>query len=142
MKKSKIGLWAIISPVKFKITIAMLLASIGAISLISSLLLLCLTLSNILIEVYTDCQNIVNLKTRKTKLIENNYHSGSGKLIKNHDLYKDFFKIESRLNLNIIKVKGHKKTILKDNIDNIFNLVDKASRSALRDEFKDKESLV
>lgn len=50
MKKSKIGLWAIISPVKFKITIAMLLASIGAISLISSLLLLCLTLSNILID--------------------------------------------------------------------------------------------
>ena len=99
-------------------------------------------LSNILIEVYTDCQNIVNLKTRKTKLIENNYHSGSGKLIKNHDLYKDFFKIESRLNLNIIKVKGHKKTILKDNIDHIFNLVDKASRSALRDEFKEKESLI
>ncbi|MBP6289429.1 MAG: hypothetical protein KA355_02300, partial [Aliarcobacter sp.] len=68
--------------------------------------------------------------------------SGSGKLIKNHDLYKDFFKIESRLNLNIIKVKGHKKTILKDNIDNIFNLVDKASRSALRDEFKDKNTLL
>ena len=99
-------------------------------------------LSNILIEVYTDCQNIVNLKNRKSKLVENNYQSGTGKLIKNHDLYKDFFKIESRLNLNIIKVKGHKKTILKDNIDNIFNLVDKASRSTLRDEFKDKESLV
>ena len=46
------------------------------------------------------------------------------------------------LNLNIIKVKGHKKTILKDNIDHIFNLVDKASRSALRDEFKEKESLI
>ena len=54
-------------------------------------------LSNILIEVYTDCQNIVNLKTRKTKLIENNYHSGSGKLIKNHDLYKDFFNSSIRI---------------------------------------------
>lgn len=95
-------------------------------------------LLNILIDVYTDCQNIVNLKTRKSKLVENNYHSGTGKLIKNHDLYKDFFEKESRLNLNIIKVKGHKKTALKDNIDNIFNLVDKASRSALRNEFKDK----
>ena len=28
-------------------------------------------LSNILIEVYTDCQNIVNLKNRKSKLVEN-----------------------------------------------------------------------
>ena len=99
-------------------------------------------LSNILIEVYTDCQNIVNLKNRKSKLVENNYQSGTGKLLKNHDLYKDFFEKESRLNLNIIKVKGHKKTILKDNIDHIFNLVDKASRSALRDEFKEKESLI
>ncbi|MGJ0313344.1 ribonuclease HI [Aliarcobacter cryaerophilus] len=96
-------------------------------------------LSNILIEVYTDCQNIVNLKNRKSKLVENNYQSGTGKLLKNHDLYKDFFEKESRLNLNIIKVKGHKKTILKDNIDYVFNLVDKASRSALRDEFKEKE---
>ncbi|AYJ79969.1 ribonuclease H [Aliarcobacter cryaerophilus ATCC 43158] len=99
-------------------------------------------LSNILIDVYTDCQNIVNLKTRKYKLIENNYHSGTGKLIKNCDLYKEFFEKESKLNLNIIKVKGHKKTILKDNIDNIFNLVDKASRSALRNEFKDKNTLL
>ena len=98
-------------------------------------------LSNILIEVYTDCQNIVNLKNRKSKLVENNYQSGNGKLLKNHDLYKDFFEKESRLNLNIIKVKGHKKTILKDNIDYVFNLVDKASRSALRDEFQEKEGL-
>ncbi|MFV7791586.1 ABC transporter ATP-binding protein/permease, partial [Aliarcobacter lanthieri] len=50
MKKQKVGLWAIMSPVKFKIRLAMFLASIGAISLISSLLLLSLTLSNILIN--------------------------------------------------------------------------------------------
>lgn len=50
MKKQKVGLWAIMSPVKFKIRLAMLLASIGAISLISSLLLLSFTLSNILIN--------------------------------------------------------------------------------------------
>lgn len=50
MKKQKLGVWAIMSPVKFKIGLSMLLASIGAIGLISSLLLLCLTLSNILIN--------------------------------------------------------------------------------------------
>ena len=37
------------------------------------------------------------------------------------------------LNLVFIKVKGHKKSGLKDEIDNIFNLVDKASRKALRE---------
>ena len=42
----------------------------------------------------------------------------------------------------VIQVKGHRKTILKDNIDHVFNLVDKASRSVLRDEFKEKESLI
>ncbi|AXK49080.1 ribonuclease H [Aliarcobacter trophiarum LMG 25534] len=91
-------------------------------------------LSNILIEVYTDCQNIITLKDRESKLIENNYISKTGKQIKNCDLYKEFFDKSSRLNIRFIKVKGHKKTALKDSIDNIFNLVDKASRSALRDE--------
>ena len=48
MKEKKVGLWSIISPVKFRIRIAMFLASIGAISLISSLLLLSFALTNIL----------------------------------------------------------------------------------------------
>lgn len=51
----------------------------------------------------------------------------------NHELYKDFFEKTDELNLIFIKVKGHKKNSLKDKIDTIFNLVDKASRSALRE---------
>lgn len=52
MKKEeqKRGLWAIISPVKFKIRIAMLMSSIGAISLILSLLLLSFALTHILLN--------------------------------------------------------------------------------------------
>ncbi|MBL3520482.1 ABC transporter ATP-binding protein [Aliarcobacter lanthieri] len=52
MKKEeqKRGLWAIMSPVKFKIRVAMFLASIGAISLILSLLLLSFALTNILLN--------------------------------------------------------------------------------------------
>ena len=85
------------------------------------------------IEVYTDCQNIIGLENRREKLEKNNYHSSSGKLMNNHDLYKEFFEKIDILNLYFIKVKGHKKTSLKDDIDNIFNLVDKASRNALRE---------
>ena len=90
--------------------------------------------SNTFIEVYTDCQNIIGLENRREKLEKNDYKSGKGKLMNNHDLYKKFYKFFDKTNLVFIKVKGHKKTSLKDEIDNIFNLVDKASRDALREE--------
>lgn len=46
--KQKVGLWAILAPVNSQIAISVLLAAIGAISLIASLTLLSFTLSNIL----------------------------------------------------------------------------------------------
>ena len=88
---------------------------------------------DVIIEIYTDCQNIIGLQDRRERLEKNNFHSSAGKLMNNHDLYKDFFKILYELNLTFIKVKGHKKNSLKDEIDTIFNLVDKASRNALRE---------
>jgi ribonuclease HI len=88
---------------------------------------------NVIIEVYTDCQNIIGLENRRDKLEKNHFCSSSKKLIANHELYKDFYEKLDELNLTFIKVKGHKKNSLKDEIDNIFNLVDRASRSALRE---------
>ena len=85
------------------------------------------------IEVYTDCQNIIGLEDRRKKLESNDYKSSKGKLMNNHELYKLFFEKIDKLNLTFIKVKGHKKSSLKDEIDTIFNLVDKASRNALRE---------
>jgi ribonuclease HI len=86
------------------------------------------------IEVYTDCQNIIGLENRRKKLEINDYKSSKGRLMNNHELYRLFFEKIDKLNLSFIKVKGHKKNSLKDDIDNIFNLVDKASRNALREE--------
>ena len=88
---------------------------------------------NIIIEIYTDCQNIIGLENRRDKLEKNHFYSTSGKLMNNHELYKEFFRKLDELNLTFIKVKGHKKNSLKDEIDNIFNLVDRASRNALRE---------
>ncbi|MCG3692659.1 ribonuclease HI [Aliarcobacter butzleri] len=87
------------------------------------------------IEVYTDCQNIVGLQNRKEKLEANDYKSSTGKTINNYELYKLFFEKIEKLNIDFIKIKGHKKNSLKDELDTIFNLVDKASRSALRKNF-------
>ena len=88
---------------------------------------------NVIIEVYTDCQNIIGLKDRRKRFETNDYKSSKGKLINNQELYKEFFEKIDKLNIIFIKVKGHKKSSLKDEIDNIFNLVDKASRKALRE---------
>ncbi|WP_418178752.1 ribonuclease HI [Aliarcobacter lanthieri] len=88
---------------------------------------------NTQIEVYTDCQNILSLQSRREKFELNDYKTSTGKTINNHELYKLFFQKIDKLNIDFIKVKGHKKNSLKDKIDTIFNLVDKASRNALRE---------
>jgi len=85
------------------------------------------------IIIYTDCQNILGLEKRREKLESNNYKTSTGKIVKNHELYKNFYKITDILNCTFEKVKGHKKASIKDEIDKLFNLVDKASRKALRE---------
>ncbi|MCK9474230.1 RNase H family protein [Sulfurimonas sp.] len=84
------------------------------------------------IVVYTDCQNIISLKEREDKLKKSNFMTKKGTLIKNHELYKKFYKLTDLYECDFIKVKGHKKSKDKDVIDNYFTLVDKESREALR----------
>ena len=50
----------------------------------------------------------------------------------NHDLYREFFKVTDLLDCEFIKVTGHQPTSQKDKIHQLFTLVDKASRKALR----------
>jgi len=88
--------------------------------------------NNSKIIVYTDCQNIIGLKDRRERFEKNNYLTAKGKLIKNYELYKEFFKQTDILDCEFIKVKGHKKASTKNEIDAIFTLVDKATRTALR----------
>lgn len=84
------------------------------------------------VMVFTDCQNIIGLLDRRDSLEKKSYMTSKSKLIKNHELYKLFFKKIDILDCKFIKVKGHKKASVKNEIDDIFTLVDKATRSALR----------
>ena len=84
------------------------------------------------ISIYTDCQNILGLENRREKLESNNYKTSTGKILKNHILYKEFYKKRDKLNCRFIKVKGHKPSKEKDSIDEIFTLVDRGARDALR----------
>ena len=93
------------------------------------------SLKNFKIIVYTDCQNIIGLKDRRDRFEKNNYMTSKGSVIKNHELYKDFFKRLDLLDCEFIKVKGHKKASVKNEIDKIFTFVDRATRTALRKTF-------
>ncbi|MFK5985512.1 MAG: ribonuclease H [Pseudomonadota bacterium] len=89
------------------------------------------------IIVYTDCQNIIGLQQRRESLEKNNYHTKKGKLINNFELYQAFFKIIDLLDCSFIKVQGHQPSKYKDQMDKIFTLVDRASRSALKELLND-----
>ncbi len=86
------------------------------------------------IFIFTDSQNITNLPSRRKHLEENNYSTKKNNLIKNNDLYKEFYKITDKLDYELVKIKGHKRSFQKNDIDWLFTLVDRASRKALRKE--------
>ena len=90
-------------------------------------------LENKKILIYTDCQNILSLLERKEKLFESNFTTKTGKIVKNNELYKEFYEKIKKLDCTFLKIKGHKASSKKDEIDKLFNLVDKASRRALRE---------
>lgn len=86
------------------------------------------------IIVFTDSQNITGLLERRKRLEKNDYYSRNNKRIKNYNLYREFFRITDLLNCEFIKVTGHQPTKQKDKIHQLFTLVDRASRNALRKE--------
>lgn len=82
---------------------------------------------------YTDSQCISGLIKRRTGLLANNFISKSTKLpLRNFSLYQAFYKFHDELGFEVIKVKGHSRSSLKDNIQHIFSFVDKEARKALR----------
>ena len=82
--------------------------------------------------IYTDSQNTVGLLNRRSRFEKNGYMTKKNRLIDNHELYKEFYKIVDSIDCKIIKVKGHKLEKDRDEIDEIFTIVDRASRDALR----------
>jgi ribonuclease HI len=82
--------------------------------------------------VYTDSQNIMGLQRRRDQLELNDYYSKNNKRLNNYELYQEFFRMTDHLECSFVGVRGHKRSYQKDEIDRLFTLVDRASRSALR----------
>jgi ribonuclease HI len=81
--------------------------------------------------VYTDSQNIMGLQGRRDRLEQNNYHSKKNKRINDYELYQEFYRMIDLLGCELVKVRGHKVSNQKDDIDRLFTIVDRASRKAL-----------
>ncbi len=81
---------------------------------------------------HTDSQNIIGLPGRRERFEKNNYYSKNGKRIGNYKLYQEFYKLSDQLDFELYKVAGHKASKLKNNIERIFTIVDRASRKALK----------
>jgi ribonuclease HI len=85
-----------------------------------------------ILRVYTDSQNIINLPKRRARLEAQNFCSAKGAPLKNAELYKSFYVMSDKFNLNLIKIKGHKPNYQKAFVDRCFSFVDKAARQALK----------
>jgi ribonuclease HI len=85
-----------------------------------------------MLTVYTDSQNIIRLPARRDRLEQNDYRSRQNIRLKNHALYRKFYKMTDHLNCQFVKVRGHQASNQKDDIDRLFTLVDRASRAALK----------
>ena len=84
--------------------------------------------------VYTDSQNIMGLQSRRDRFKQTDYRSKQDRRIKNYELYQEFYRMTDQLDCEFVKVRGHRVSNQKDDIDRLFTLVDRASRRALRGE--------
>ena len=82
---------------------------------------------------YTDSQNIMGLKGRRDRLEQNDYRSKKNNRLSNYELYQAFFQITDHLECEFVKVRGHQVSNQKDEIDQLFTIVDRASRKAVRE---------
>ena len=82
--------------------------------------------------VYTDSQNIMGLQGRRTWFEQNDYRSKKNKPLQNYELYQEFYRMTDPLELEFVKVPGHRRSTQKDDIGRLFTLVDRASRDAMR----------
>ena len=81
---------------------------------------------------YTDCQCVVNLDSRREKLLAAGFCNKEGERLKNADLYREFFLALDNHPARIIWIKGHRKKSLNP-LENCFRQVDQKVRKELKE---------
>ncbi len=94
------------------------------------------------LTVYTDCQAISALLSRREKLQNADFKSlGSGKMLSNADLYQEFFALNDSVNWQIIWLKGHKAQGDRTCDDKNFRYLDQCVRKSLRTYLKNLKDI-
>ncbi len=86
--------------------------------------------------IHSDSQTLCELPQRQQRLIANNFCSAQGRPLNNADLYREFYQLSASYQLHFCKQRGHLPSTERSRDDQIFRLVDKAARAALRQELK------
>lgn len=84
------------------------------------------------LTIYSDSQNIISLPARRNRLEQEDFRSKQNRQLNNSQLYQDFYRLTDHLMCDFFKVRGHRPAQQKTTIEQIFALVDRASRKALR----------
>lgn len=91
---------------------------------------------------FTDCQTLTDLYgERRQKLLDRDFKKTNGTPLPHGETYRELINFFQNYDIRLQKVKGHKPKKEKDNkIDQLFSLVDSASRKKLRTAVKNLEN--
>jgi ribonuclease HI len=85
------------------------------------------------VTIYTDSQCIAGLSGRRTKLERSEFKSSkTNKELNNALLYRRFYRFSDRLKFEIIKLRGHSQSIIKDKIHKMFQRIEKSFKGLFR----------
>jgi len=91
------------------------------------------------VTIISDSQYVVNLRSRREKLIRNKLLTRSGKPVQNADLVKKLFQFDEKLIIKYEKIKAHQKAAA-DQIN--YNMeADKIVRKLVREAVEQKNSV-
>jgi len=86
------------------------------------------------IHLYTDCQAVVNLPQRRSKLETRSFKSQkTGSLLKNADLYRRFFSLMDQVSIKLFWLKGHTEKAGQSLYQRNFSYIDRHVRKTLRE---------
>ena len=84
------------------------------------------------VYIHTDSQNIATLLIRKERLLRQDFCAKSGSPLNNAQLYRELYQLMDERDCTFVKQIGHQPTSQKTLLDQLFSLVDRAARQALR----------
>lgn len=88
------------------------------------------------VTVYTDSQTIAGLQARRAKLEAKGFCSAAGNPLSLGTLYRELFAAFDRIDCRVCKLEGHEAASRKTRSDQIFALVDRKARAALKSDIR------